>query len=365
MNVSARQSPATEIAFFRDPADTWFAAEVIRLPRWNETLLEPLDPEEADIRIAFLQNMPASPHDHPNWLCLLPRSAEGEPRVVVEAAQSAWASSAAFRQPGAPPEAYLTAGYQALCPPHLPCEPGPGMRDSLMEFLLDRSGTLGRLALESDDGANRLLRIFWRTPEDFAEEILRSRIRDDGGRGVLQLVTFLEAAEVARDADEYAALTLERDALLGRLTSISYFTRSSDYDRAAALALDWRERYYRAYEAHYRSVLSAAREIVADTAEAAGLLCDLEAMNRAGPGAPVGEVAARRLRSALDALMALPEGIDDRSALTAGVVLGRAPVAIAEARLASAAVLAAVEVHRRRLVSRSGLPSGAGRNAST
>lgn len=347
MKVSAQQSLATEVAFFRDPGDTWFAAEVIRLPRWSEELLEPLDPEEADIRLVFLQDMSA-PQDQPNWLSLLPRSAESEPRVVVEAAQHTWKSSATFRRPGAPPEAYLVAGYQALCPPHPPCEPGPGMRASLMDFLIERSGALGRVARESDDGANRLLRIFWRTPADFAEEILRSRIRDDGGRGVLQLVTFLEAAEVARDADEYAALAVERDALLARLTSIAYFNHPSDYDRAAALALDWRERYNRAYQAHYRSVLSSAREIVTDTPEAARLLGDLVAMNRRDPRASVGEDAARRLRAALDELASLPEGVDERSAQTAGVLLGRSPVGIAEARLASAAVLAAVDVLRRR-----------------
>lgn len=349
MDVSARQSVATEIAFFRDPADTWFAAEVIRPSHWNEALLEPLDPEEADIRVAFLHDTPAPLPDHPAWLCLLPRSAEHEPRIVVEAAQRSWAASDAFREPGASPEAYLVAGYQALCPPHPPCEAGPGMRDSLMEFLVERSGTLGRLARESDDGANRLLRIFWRTPAQFAEEILRSRIRDDGGRGVLQLVEFLEAAEVDRGVDEFAPLALERDALLDRLTPLAYFSRPSDYDRAAALALDWRDRYNRAYRVHYRGVLSAAREIVADTAEAARQLPELDALNRDVSSSSVGEDAARRLRGALDELAALPEGVGERSAQTAGVVLGRAPVAIAEARLAAAAVLAAVEVHRRRM----------------
>lgn len=352
MKVSARQSPSAEVAYFRDPAGTWFAAEVIRCPRWSEELLEPLDPEVADIRVAFLQDMPTPRDDQPNWLCLLPASAEGEPRAVVEAAQSAWTASASFRSAGASPEAYLIAGYQALCPPHPPCEPGPGMRDSLMEFLVERSGALGRVARESDDGANRLLPIFWRTPEDFAEEILRSRIRDEGGRGVLQLVGFLEAAEVARDAHEYTSLAEERDALLARLGPSAYFLTPSDYDRAAALALDWRDRYDRAYQLHYRSVLTVAREVVAESASAARLLPDLAALNRDSRGNVVGEDAARRLRAALDELAELPEGVDERAAQTAGVVLGRMPIAIAEARLASAAVLAAVDVHRRRLEAR-------------
>ena len=351
MKASAQPMPATEVAFFRDPAETWFAAEVIRRDRWDEELLQPLDPEVADIRIAFLRDMPERDRSaHPVWLCLLPLTAEEEPRVVVEAAQAAWSRCDAFRPPGPSPEAYLVAGYQALCPPHPPCEPGPGTRDSLMGFLLDRAGAFGRVSRESDDGANRLLRLLWPTPDHLAQEILRARIRDDGGRGVLQLVDFLEAAEVAPEAADHAPLARERASLLARLPAIAYFTFPSDYDRAAALALDWRDRYNRAYQAHYRAVLTAAREIVMETAEAARQLATLESLNESGT--PVGQDAARRLRTALDALAALPEGVDQHSAQTGGVVLGRVPSAVAEARLAGAAVLAALDVHRRRRASR-------------
>lgn len=347
MKASAQPMPATEVAFFRDPAETWFAAEVIRSDRWNEELLEPLDPEAADIRIAFLRDMPERDRvTPPVWLCILPLAAEEEPRVVVEAAQAAWSGCDAFRPPGPPPEAYLVAGYQALCPPHPACEPGPGTRDSLMGFLLDRSGALGRVSRESDDGANRLLRLLWPSPDHLAQEILRARIRDDGGRGVLQLVDFLEAAEVAPEATDHAPLADERKALLDRLPAIAYFTFPSDYDRAAALALDWRDRYLRAYQAHYRAVLTSAREAVQETTEAARQLSTLESLNEDGP--PVGQDAARRLRDALDVLAALPEGVDQHSAQTAGIVLGRVPSAIGEARLAGAAVLAALDVHRRR-----------------
>ena len=351
MEVSAQPIPATEVAFFRDPSETWFAAEVIRRDRWDEALLQPLDPEVADIRIAFLRDIPELDRfTQPVWLCLLPWAAEEEPRVVVEAAHAAWSRCDSFRPAGPPPEAYLVAGYQALCPPHPPCDPGPGTRDSLMGFLLDRSGALGRVSRESDDGANRLLRLLWASPDHFAQEILRARIRDDGGRGVLQLVDFLEAAEVAPEATDHASLAHERAALLARLPVIAYFTFPSDFDRAAALALDWRDRYSRAYRAHYRAVLRAAREIVQETAAAARQLPTLESLNE--DGAPVGQDAARRLRDALDVLAALPEGVDQHSAQTGGVVLGRVPSAIAEARLSGAAVLAALDVHRRRQASR-------------
>src|SRR5690606_17105694 len=139
-------------------------------------------------------------------------SAEDEPRAVVEAALAAWASSPAFRLPGPPPEAYVLAGYQAFCPPHPPCEPGPGMRETLTSFLLDRSGALGRVAHESEHGANRLFRRLWHGPPDFAREILHARIREEGGRGVLDLVEFIEAAAIAGEASEHAALAQEREA---------------------------------------------------------------------------------------------------------------------------------------------------------
>ncbi|MCK9494419.1 MAG: hypothetical protein M0R75_02840 [Dehalococcoidia bacterium] len=353
---------AAEVAYFRDSADTWFAAEVVRSSRWHERLLEPLDPGEVDIRIAFLDDMPELTRSVARsastacavgvarpWLRVLPASAEREPRLVVEAALDAWEHSDSFRGPGASAEAYLLAAYQALCPPHPPCEAGPGMRDTLVEFLEGRTGPLGRLTELAPDAVNRLVRISWPTPEDFADAVLRERIGDDGGRGVLELVGYLEAAEVPRDVEAYAGLAMEREHLLTRLPPIAYFTQPADYDRAAALALDWRERYARAYQAHYRAVLEAAREVVVDTAPATRLLAELEAMNLTSTGTPVGLDAARRLRGALDDLARLPEGVDAPSPQTAGLALGRMPYAIAEARLSAAAVLAAVEVHRRRL----------------
>ncbi len=65
------------------------------------------------------------------------------------------------------------------------------------------------------------------------------------------------------------------------------------------------------------------------------------------PGTPVGEEALDRLKAAVDEI----RGIEPAPALeypVPGIVLGRVPAAFAEARLAAAAVLAAVDVHRRR-----------------
>lgn len=349
MNLT-RMERATEVAYFRDDAGTWFAAEVVRARRWSPELLVPVDVLHADVRIVFLDAPEGATGDGgcplPGWLRVLPSAAEREPRHVVAAALDGWRDSPSHRPAGAPAEAYLVAGFQALCPPHAPCEAGPGMRDALRTFLAGRPGDLGRLALEPDDSVNRLLRIGWPAPEGFRDEILRQRIHDEGGRGVLRLLSFLERAEVAPEAEEHAALGLERARLLSRLAPIAYFDAPSDFDRAAALALDWRERYQRAYRTHYRLVLEAARDVVLETTEAAALLPELEAMN--DDASPIASDPARRLRDALDGLGRLPEGPDERAPQTAGVVLGRMPRAVGEARLSAAAVLAAVEVHRRR-----------------
>lgn len=346
----AQPDEPVPVAYFRDADDTWFAAEVIHASAWDESLLEPLDHEEADIRIAFIDDalvhdMPKPPH-HPDWLCLLSATDEEDPVLVTESARSTWESLLGRRMAGPPPEAYLLAGFQALCPPHPACSAGPGLRDSLMEFLEGRAGPLGRLTRHSADGVNRLLRIYWETPEAFAEEILEERIRDDGGRGVLQLVQFLREAEVAEEVDAYAHLEVERRALLARLPALAYFMRPSDFDRAAAIGLDWRERYQRAYQVHYRAVLQAAREAVIEAEPASRLLSELAALN--SQGRPIGRDAARRLQGALEDLATLPEGVDERAPRTAGIILGRTPSAIAEARLSAAAVMAAVDVQRRR-----------------
>lgn len=347
MHSPAHPPSPPEVAFFRDDASTWFAAEVVRGLPWTSALAEPLDPELADIRIAFLAApFEGDPPDHPEWLVLLPAPAEFEPREVVEAAMRAWPRSPWHRAAGPLPEEYVSAGFHALCPPHPPCPLGPGARDSLMEFLLGRTGALGRLARESRDGASRLLRVLWHSPESFADDILRERIRDEGARHFLQLATFLEAAEVAPEADDWGPFALERAALLERLSPLRYFTHPADFDRAAAQAAEWQDRYTRAYEQHYRAVLHAAEAVLHDAAPALAGVAELEQLNE--QGRPVGGDAVRRLRRAIDQVRALPLGVDDRAARTASVTLGRLPAPITEVRLAAAAIMAALEVHRRR-----------------
>lgn len=344
MHPSSLPPPPPEVAYFRDAASTWFAAEVVRVAEWSADLMESLDPELADIRIAFLDR-PAV-EEHPAWLVLLPAVAEFEPRQVVEAALAAWPQSPWHRPAGRAPEEYVAAGFHALCPPHPPCALGPGARDSLMEFLLDRPGALGQLAREGRDGASRLLRVLWHSPESFADDVLRERIRDEGARHFLQLATFLEAAEVAAEADDLVLFAVERAALLERLSPLRYFTHPADFDRAAVQAAEWQERYTRAYEQHYRVVCQAADAVLADARAVLEVLPELERFNRLGR--PVGTDAVYRMRRALEEVRGLPAQVDDRSARTGGVTLGRLPASITEVRLASAAIMAALEVHRGR-----------------
>jgi hypothetical protein len=346
MDPFRRPLPVTEVAYFRDAASTWFGAEIVRADAWDPSLALVPDMERADIRVVLLRDLPAPLTALEPYVVILPAAMECDPAALEVAARAAWPHSPWFRPGGPSPEAYLKTGFQALCPPHPPCAPGPGMRESLMEFVDGRPGALGRLAGEGRDAANRLLRVFWSSPGLFVEDLLRERIRDEGGRSLIQLTGFLEAAEVAPEAPEFVDLAMERAALLARLHPLRYFTHPVDYDRAAALALDWRGRYSRAYLAHYRHVLSAARATLAETAEARALLPELEHRNRGAR--PVGEDATRRLQLAVEDLAMLPERPDGQMAMTGGVTLGRMPGALAEARLAAAAVLAAVDVHRRR-----------------
>lgn len=352
MNFARRPLPAPEVAYFRDKSGTWFGAETVRADAWDAALAAIPDVERADIRLVFLPDLPGPIAGVEPYVVVLPACTEHDARAVERAAIAAWPRSPWFRPPGPTAEAYLEAGFQALCPPHPPCAPGPGMRESLMEFLDGRPGALGRLAAEGRDAASRLLRVLWSTPALLVDDVLRERIRDEGGRYLIQLSSFLEAAEVAPEAPEFVDFALERASLLARLHPLRYFTQPADYDRAAALALDWRGRYTQAYEAHYRQVIGAARATLADTTEARRLLPELEQRNCAGR--PVGEDAARRLQLAAEDLSMLPGRPDSRMAVTGGVMLGRMPGALAEARLAAAAVLAAIDVHRRRGVPISG-----------
>ncbi len=64
----------------------------------------------------------------------------------------------------------------------------------------------------------------------------------------------------------------------------------------------------------------------------------------------MGQEALERLRRAVAQIGAIPATADPDRARTGGVTLGRLPSAFADARLAAAAVLAAVEVQRRRAI---------------
>ncbi|MCK9485937.1 MAG: hypothetical protein M0R73_04440 [Dehalococcoidia bacterium] len=347
MNPPHWPHPSQEVAYFRDSNGTCFAAEIVRAPRWAAHLLLPPDEVVADIRIAFL-DQPALPagSEQPLWLAVLATADELEPALVVQAALEAWAAAPAYRGPGPAPEEYVTAGFQALCPPHPACTPGPASRESLGRFLRERPGRLGALCELGRDGFNRAVRMDWRAPEDFAEDILRERIGDEGGGPVLDLLASLHAAEIAPESSEFRAMAYERAGLLERLRPLRFFTDASDFDRAVEAARDWCERYARAYAAHYREVVEAAQRVLEEARPAVDAAAELDVLNR--EGRPVGEEASYRLRRAVAALWLLPPEVDERHAVTGDVALGRTPEALGEAHLAAAAVLAALEVQHFR-----------------
>lgn len=339
-----------EVAYFRDAAGTWFAAELTRADRWVESWLVPPHPDIADIRIAFVDAGSARPEaGRPAWLAVLDASRELDPQLVVQAAMEAWARSPHFRDRGPQAEEYLLAGFQALCPPHPVCELRPNARESLGEFLRERPVPLGALANMGRDAFNRAVRLHWDTPGAFAEAILRERIRDDGAGDVLDMVAFMETASIALDIADVADMEFTRRALLDRLTPERFFTHARDFDAATALARDWTERYERAYRVHYRRVIEAACAVLQDIGPALAAAGELDSLNREGRA--VGEAAVHRLASAVTAIRALPELPVGGVGTTGDVPLGRLPQAFSEARLAAAAVLAALEVQRRRAAS--------------
>ncbi len=339
--------PQTEVAYFRDGYGTWFAAEVARARRWSGALLAPPDGSVADIRIAFL-DAPSVPTDaaRPPWLAVLAATQELDPALVVRQAMLAWPGSPHYRGPGASPEEFVVAGFQALCPPHPPCEPGPTARESLSRFLRERPGIMGDLGEEGRDAFNRSLRVYWETPERFADAILRERIRDEGYGGTLDLAGFLTGAPVSPEGGEFADLAMERVGLEQRLRPERFFTDAGDYDRAVVEARDWVDRYQRAYAQHYGMIVEAARATLAEVAPALEAAGELDSLNQ--DGRAVGADAVHRLTVSVTELRALPEQPEPGLPVTGGVTLGRIPVALPEARLAAAAVLASLDIQRRR-----------------
>jgi hypothetical protein len=334
-----------EVAFFRDQRGAVLAAEVVRLPEWLPFLVDPPDPLVADIRLALLERCERR-LGLPGWLVLLPEEVTQDPARVVEEALKAWPRSPSYRVPAAPPEDYVVAGFQALCPPHPPCEPGLRARESLTEYLRERPGLLGRLGDEGRDGFNRLVQLEWASPEAFAADILKERIRDAGAGAQVDLGEFIAAAEVSGSVGDFAELAAERDALLGRLNPLRYFSDARDFDRAVAAAGAWVERYQRAYAAHYREVVQAACATLEEIAPAIGAARTLESLNAGSR--PVGEDAVRRLNAAVEEIRLLPKTPEASEPRTGDVALGHMPRAYTEARLAAAAVHAALDIQRRR-----------------
>lgn len=335
------------VRFFRDARGTLFAAEIVERDRWDAALCARPSVDVADVRIAFLAGGEA-PRQVPGWLGICTGSPPpDDPLWLVELARRAWLASPTHREPGAPPEAYVHAAFTALCPPHPPCPAHPGARESVIAFARGRPGAVGRLAEFGRDGFDRWLHICWPTPEALARAVLLERMSDDGARRQVVAIHRLEAAEV-EPGSEFAALAVERTALLARLDPAAYFERIPAFNEAVAEAEAWWKRYAEAYAAHCRRLSAMAAKLPSELLAAISAMELLRSLNDTPwRGTPVGEEALHRLEEAVHAIRAIRPDPDDVP--TPGIVLGRVPAAFAEARLAAAAVLAAVDVQRRRV----------------
>lgn len=335
-----------ERRFFADPFGTVYAVEVLTARAWNSVYAVPPEVHSADVRVVLCQGAP--PAGLPGWLVVLADGPEATPDEVASLAARAWLRSPHHRSPGALAADYVTAGFQAFCPPHPPCPPGPQAREMLTSFAQRRGGLFAPLGEEGRDGFDRWLRIAWRAPEHFARAVLAERMAEAGEGDALALIAFMEDAEVGPE-DETLALADARRSVLSRMTPLRYFADPAGWDEARAQAVEWRAMYEVAYRAHFRRVVRLAADTLSDLLPAATAAEVLRSFNRNDRnGQPVGREALDRLDRAVVEIGKIPAYPDAGCARTAGVTLGRLPGAFADARLAAAAVLAAVEVQRRR-----------------
>ncbi len=341
------ESPPIQRRFFADPFGTAYAVEVAIARVWDENFAIPPAVGVADARVVICPE-PAPP-GLPGWLVALADDPDAvEEDEVASLAARAWLRSPYHRAPGALASDYVVAGFQAFCPPHPPCPPGPQAREMLTAFARRRGGQFAPLGEEGRDGFDRWLRIAWRSPEHFARAVLAERMAEAGEEDALALIAFVEEADVWPEGDT-VALAEARRAVLERLTPLRYFADPTGWEEAHARALDWRVAYERAYRAHFRRVTHLATETLSDLLPAATASEVLRSFNRNHRnGRPVGREALDRLERAVAQIGEIPSTPEAGRARTAGVTLGRLPGVFAEARLAAAAVVAAVEVQRRR-----------------
>lgn len=335
-----------EVRHFRDPGGTVFAAQVIEPAAWDDLLRAPLCVEEGDVRIVVIENGSA-PRGLPPWLGVsFARIPDADEPWLAALALHLWQHSPFRRAAGAPAEAYVDAAFHALCPPHPPCAVGPDAREIVVDFLRGRPAPLGRLAEEAGDGFERWLRVNWATPEALARDVLLERLLDADAIEQVATIRRMERAEVEAGS-EFNLLARDREALLPRLTPLLYFMDGAAFDVALADAEAWLKRYVEAYSAHCRRLSAMAAVLPSELLAAITVAELLRSLNQSSRrGAPVGEAALERLKVAIDEIQAIEPSPPDFP--VPGIVLGRVPAAFAEARLAAAAVLAAVDVHRRR-----------------
>ncbi len=330
--------------FFTDPFGAVFAAEVIQGAAWDDTWCTPPAPEIADVRVI----VGAIPDGVicPDWLVAVPSVDDDD--ALRAAVARAWVASPHHRDPGPPPEEYVLAGFHALCPPHPPCAVSPAARSTLAAFARRHDSPLGTLGVEGRDGQDRWFRVAWQTPELLADAVLLARLGDAGEPEAHALIEYLRGAEVW---PEGASLSLaeRRRELLDRLQPLRYFTDHDAFVTALTAATRWRAEYDRAYRAHYDHVMRLATETLAELLPAISSTGVLTTLGRHGQhDGELGREAVGRMRRAVRVIATLPERPLDGAPRTAGITLGAIPAVFGDARVAAAAVLAAVELHQRR-----------------
>ena len=375
------------VVYERDADGVPFSIEVVEADTWDPSVLEAPAPERADARLVRLRGgMPPPAREWPRWLRVEAaprRAAEGRAayaveggtstdggaldawtRRIAEVGRSLWPWSPYYRTPGATLDEYLLAGAAALGHPR----PAPTERDRRLETLVGfcegRDAPFGALASARGEVLERLLAQSFGDPDAFADALLLERI-EELDADVARELGFLRAAEVPADAQAYVELAIDRRVLLAQ-ASPWRFVEGEPFAAPLAAVRAWRQRYERAYAAHYRSAVAARTEVRRELAEAGRLAAALERLNRISRLGPrVGERAIIEYRAALEAVESLPAEPEAGAPRTAGVVIGRDPRVFLEAPAVAAALRAAFDEQRRRLssatvrmiLSRQGVPA--------
>ncbi len=344
-----------EVNYVRTEDGDVRAIEVVRAPRWGDSLLEAPD---ADVRVVLLGSGRA-PDELPPWLGVeavplgvadlgveagpyrprLPRAIEAAALRLglrLRAIALGPAAPSTFRE-------YLAAAVTAIrYPGPVPAEAQRRL-EVLATFCRTRATPLAEIAERTDLALEWWLERRFGSPDALADALLVERVRERDVE-LASLLDSLRAAAIVEGNPALTELAIDRRALLSQLTPWR-FIEGNDLTAASAGARQWLRRYAIARASHETDLASRARA-ARRTLERE--LAAIRAVERLDSIAALGEdgdaPVAARARALLDAFARF-------DAAAAAVPLGGTPALFDEVSRVIEAVHAALEGQRQRLAS--------------